>query len=183
VGNTFKSFQTLRRRLQGRRPHYAAGHLLWVSAKRPLLSIDGTMVLGKRVTWRSPRTRVWVTVAKGAKLTIGDRVLLNEGVNISCYRSISIGEDTQIADFVTIYDTNFHRVSPDTDVVIEPVVIGRNVWIGARTIVLPGVTVGDHSVIAAGSIVISDIPAKSVAVGVPAKVVSTFECPNDWRRS
>lgn len=183
LGDLRDMARTLQRRLHGRRPHFAAGHLLWVVSKRPLLAIDGTFHLGKRVIWRSPRTRVWVTVAKGATLTIGDRVLLNEGVNISCYCNISIGENTQIADFTTIYDTNFHRVSPDSDVIIAPVVIGKNVWIGARTIVLPGVTIGDHSVIAAGSIVREDIPSRSVAVGVPARVVSNFECPDDWRRS
>ena len=183
AATVFGALSTARKRIQGRRPHYSSGHIFWVISKRPLLAIDGTLNLGKRVIWRSPRTRVWVTVDKGATLTIGDRVLLNEGVNISCYRSISIGENTQIADFTTIYDTNFHRVSPDSEVVTEPVVIGKNVWIGARTIVLPGVTIGDHSVIAAGSIVRDDIPDRSVAVGVPARVVSKFECPDDWRRS
>ena len=175
--------KSIRHRLGGRRPYYGAGKLLWVIAKRPLLAVDGTLNIGKHVIWRSPRTRVWVTVAEDATLTLGDRVLLNDGVNISCYCSISIGENTQLADFTTIYDTNFHRVSPDSEVISAPVSIGKNVWIGARTIVLPGVSIGNHSVIAAGSIVRDDIPEKSVAVGVPARVVSTFECPDDWRRS
>ena len=164
-------------------PYYAAGQLLWIVGKRPLLDVDGTMSVGKRTIWRSPRTRVWVTVSKGATLTLGDRVLLNDGANIACYLKITIGENTQIADFATVYDTNFHRVSPDTEVVTAPVIIGKNVWIGARSIVLPGVTIGDHSVIAAGSIVTDSIPARSVAVGAPARVVSTFSCPDDWRRS
>lgn len=171
------------RRIGGRRPYYGAGQLLWIVGKRPLLDVHGTMTVGKRTIWRSPRTRVWVTVSKGARLRLGDRVLLNDGVNVSCYTNITIGENTQIADFSTIYDTNFHRVSPESEVVSAPVVIGKNVWIGARSIVLPGVTIGDHSVIAAGSIVTESIPARSVAVGVPARVVSTFECPDDWRRS
>ncbi len=171
------------RRLGGRLPYYAAGQLLWIIGKRPKLDVAGTLVVGKRTIWRSPRTRVWITIAEGATLVLGDRVLLNDGVNIACYTNITIGENTQIADFSTIYDTNFHRVSPDAEVVIAPVIIGKNVWIGARSIVLPGVTIGDHSVVAAGSIVTESIPPRSVAVGVPARVVSTFECPDDWRRS
>ena len=53
----------------------------------------------------------------------------------------------------------------------------------ARAVILPGVTIGDHAVIGAGSIVSSDIPPRSVAAGVPARVVRTFECPDDWRRT
>ena len=170
-------------RLGGRLPYYAAGQLIWFIGKRPKLDIEGTLAIGKRTIFRSPRMKVWITVSEGSVLTIGDRVLLNDGVNISCYTEISIGENTQIADFSTVYDTNFHRVSPDADVITAPVVIGKNVWIGARSIVLPGVTIGDHSVIAAGSIVTESIPPRSVAVGIPARVVSTFECDDDWRRS
>ena len=52
-----------------------------------------------------------------------------------------------------------------------PIVLEENVWLGSRVIVLRGVTIGAHSVIGAGSVVVNDVPARSVAVGVPARVV------------
>jgi acetyltransferase-like isoleucine patch superfamily enzyme len=61
-------------------------------------------------------------------------------------------------------------------------VIEDNVWIGRAAIVLPGVTVGRHSVVAAGAIVVDDVPPRSVVAGSPARVVSTFDCPDDWVR-
>lgn len=53
----------------------------------------------------------------------------------------------------------------------RPITIGHNVWIGGNVCVLPGVTIGDNSVIGAGSVVVGDIPARSVAVGNPCRVV------------
>ncbi len=55
-------------------------------------------------------------------------------------------------------------------------------WVGAFSIILQGVNIGDHSVIGASSVVVSDIPPKVVAVGNPAKVIRTFECDDDWIR-
>ena len=54
-------------------------------------------------------------------------------------------------------------------------VIGNNVWIGSGANILPGVSIGDNSIIGAGSIVIKDIPANSVAVGIPAKVIKNLD--------
>ena len=64
-----------------------------------------------------------------------------------------------------------------------PVTIGRNVWIGTRAIILPGVTIGDHSVIGAGAVVSRDVPDRAVVVGSPARIVSRFECADNWKRA
>jgi acetyltransferase-like isoleucine patch superfamily enzyme len=55
-----------------------------------------------------------------------------------------------------------------------PIVIGKKVWIGAQVTILPGVTIGDNSIIAAGAVVTKDLPANSLAGGVPAKILKTI---------
>ena len=61
------------------------------------------------------------------------------------------------------------------DLIPRPVHIGKNVWIGANVTILPGVTIGDNAVIAAGAVVARDVPADTVAAGVPAKVIRRIE--------
>jgi len=79
----------------------------------------------------------------------------------------------------SIYDCDSHEVDPKfrrrSVGPIEPVIIGDNVWFGSRVQVLRGVSIGDNSVIGAGSVVVQSIPANCVAAGVPAKVIRTFE--------
>ena len=55
------------------------------------------------------------------------------------------------------------------------VTLGKNVWVGAHATILPGVTVGDNAVIAAGAVVTKDVPANTVAAGVPAKIIKTID--------
>lgn len=87
---------------------------------------------------------------------------------------IFIGEHTMIGPNVTLVTTG-HPIRPDLRERIaqfsEPIHIGRNVWIGANVTVLPGVTIGDNSVIGACSLVTRDIPANTVAVGTPCRVL------------
>lgn len=80
------------------------------------------------------------------------------------------------------YDTDFHEISPEHPTKNAPVSIGNNVWIGAKAIILPGSVIGDHCVIAAGSIVTSEIPAKTLAAGIPAKVIKNIKVPDYWVR-
>lgn len=119
---------------------------------------------------------------KDASLNIGDGCYINDGVNICCSTSITIGTNTKIADWVVLYDTDFHPIEPSSPVRSESITLGKNVWIGARAMILPGSVIGDHSVIAAGAIVRGHIPARSIAAGIPAKVIKTFTCDDDWVR-
>lgn len=73
----------------------------------------------------------------------------------------------------------FRERCPDIDI-FAPIIVGSNVFLGARALILPGVTIGDNSIIGAGAIVTRDIPAGSVAVGVPARVISTVE--DYWKK-
>ena len=116
--------------------------------------------------------------AEDATISIGSGTIFSNNVSIVAMRSIRIGSDCLIGDLVQIIDCDFHELDPlrrRTSVGrIKPVEIGNNVWLGSRVMVLCGVTIGDNTVIGAGSVVTRSIPANSVAVGVPAKVIRTL---------
>jgi acetyltransferase-like isoleucine patch superfamily enzyme len=115
-------------------------------------------------------------------LRIGDFVYINSYTIIDCQNSITIGSRVQIGPHCYIGDFDHgvhvnvqhpfdHRYPKD----LAPVVIEDNVWLGAGSIVLKGVTIGKNSVIAAGSVVNRDIPPNCVAGGVPAKKLRIIE--------
>jgi acetyltransferase-like isoleucine patch superfamily enzyme len=116
-----------------------------------------------------------------AKISIGNNCALT-GTSITCRTtSIRIGDGTIIGPNVIIVDSDFHSIWPPENRTYSmgyendrSVVIGRNVWIGLNSIILKGVTIGDNSVIAAGSIVVKDIPANVVAAGNPASVIKSL---------
>ena len=116
--------------------------------------------------------------ANGSILRIGDSVKLNMGVVIvaDCGGKIIIGNDVLIAPYVVIRAAN-HRFRERDRLIREQghdadsVTIGDDVWLGASAVLLPGVTIGKGAVIGAGSVVSGDIPAYSIAVGAPARVI------------
>lgn len=110
-------------------------------------------------------------------ITIGRRVTLLTNVQLNSYASIVVGDDTAFGDGCYVQD-NDHGTEPGIPVmrqpqVSAPIAIGTDVWFGARCVILKGVTVGDGTVIGAGSVVVKSLPAGRVAVGVPARVVKT----------
>lgn len=114
----------------------------------------------------------------GGNIRIGNRVALN-GTSVTSRRSVQIGDGTMIAANVVIIDADLHRQwPPDTRMRFPdsgvPVTIGRNVWIGMGTMVLKGSTIGDNSIIGAGSVVTSNVPANVVAAGNPARVLRSI---------
>lgn len=124
----------------------------------------------------SSRIRDGVTVCFPEGLELGRNVSLNEHVHIIAFGGVSIGDNCRIAHQCSIISENhgFDRV----DVPIyrqaktpAKVVIEDDVWLGAGVRVLAGVTIGRGSVVGAGAVVTRDLPAFSIAVGVPAKVV------------
>ena len=108
-------------------------------------------------------------------ISIGARTLTSSNLTICAMESVRIGRGCQIGDQVSIYDCDFHEIEPSTRLEspgeIAPVSIGDNVWLGSRVMVLRGVTIGDNTVVAAGSIVTKPLPQNVVAAGIPAKVV------------
>lgn len=112
---------------------------------------------------------------EGERLVIGDRSQL--GCNSRLNGTIKIGSDVIMAPDVVLMATS-HKIS-DVEIPMNlqgeeeerPIEIGDDVWIGTRVIVLPGVTIGSHSIIGAGSVVTKSFPEFSVIAGVPAKVI------------
>jgi acetyltransferase-like isoleucine patch superfamily enzyme len=144
--------------------------------------VRGSVRIGRGFRTRTVGRRIQLAAGPGGVLEIGDHVFVNQGVNVFAARSVRIGSRVRLADNATIHDTDFHPVRPGEQPRVAPVVVEDNVWIGYAAIVLPGVTVGRHSVVAAGAVVVSDVPPRSVVAGNPARVVSTFDCPDDWVR-
>ncbi|NQX27704.1 sugar O-acetyltransferase [Microbacteriaceae bacterium VKM Ac-2854] len=122
----------------------------------------------------SAHVRPPVYVDYGSFITIGPRTFINYGLTALDVAPIVIGADCQIGPNVQLL-TPTHPVEPeprrDKLEAAKPITIGDNVWLGGGAIVLPGVTIGENSVIGAGAVVTKDVPANSVAVGNPARVV------------
>ena len=122
-----------------------------------------------RTDWFGP---VQVHVASNANLIMGDKVFLNNRVNISCTEKIEIGNHVDIADECLIIDNDFHGVGVENPKK-APIIIGDDVWLATRVMVLKGVVIGKGSVIGAGSIVTKSIPPFSFAAGNPARVIKS----------
>ena len=112
----------------------------------------------------------------GSNITVGDHFFANYDCVILDVCAVEIGDNVLLAPGVHIY-TATHPLDPQARKSHleygRPVRIGNNVWIGGRSVVCPGVTIGDHCVIGAGSVVTRDIPAGMVAVGSPARVIKS----------
>lgn len=112
----------------------------------------------------------------GKNLRIGKRVFINSGCKFQDQGGITIGDDVLIGHNCVIATLN-HAMDPDrrADMIPAPVKIEDKVWIGANATVLQGVTIGEGAVIAAGAVVNRNIPARTVAGGVPARILKSIQ--------
>jgi acetyltransferase-like isoleucine patch superfamily enzyme len=111
----------------------------------------------------------------GRFMTIGKNVFINHACSFLDIGGITIEDHVLIGPRVNIVTEN-HPLDP-TDrraLITQPVVIKRNAWIGAGATILPGVTIGENAVVAAGAVVSKDVPANTVVGGVPAKFIKTI---------
>jgi acetyltransferase-like isoleucine patch superfamily enzyme len=118
---------------------------------------------------------------------IGDRCVIGRGSHIVGHLSIEIGDDVQTGPYVYVTDQNHVYDDPDVPIGVQwpaerGVVIGSGSWLGAGVVVLPGARIGRNVAIGAGSVVVGEIPDRSVAVGVPAKVVRRYHPERGWER-
>ena len=112
-------------------------------------------------------------------IRLGNNAWIGDGSHLGGAGGLEIGDDTFTGQYVTFHPENHRFDDPDQLYRVQGVrrkgiKVGRNCWIGARVTITDGVTIGDHCVIAAGAVVTKDIPACSLAGGVPAKVIRTL---------
>lgn len=130
------------------------------------------------------------SVEKDGKIEMGEYSKIDGTTEIMCVNHIVIGDYTRVAHNTVICDNNNHPVSPEYRKKMartpmnhksrwwqysdsSPIIIGENCWIGSNVRICKGVTIGDNSVVAAGSIVTKDVPPNCIVAGNPAKVVKT----------
>jgi acetyltransferase-like isoleucine patch superfamily enzyme len=138
------------------------------------------MVVGDHFKIWSTHSRVLVT--GWGKLRVGDRVFLNNGVFISCVHEITIGDDVAIANFAYLTDSDSHGVE-GRRVREAPITIGNGAWIGAKAIILPGVTIGSRALVAAGAVVTKDVPDDTLVGGNPARIIRELVYPEGVTRA
>lgn len=110
---------------------------------------------------------------------VGDVIIGNYtriGLHNTIIGPVTIGHHVNLAQGITVTALNHKFENPDIrideqGISTKPVIIGNDIWVGTNAVILPGVTIGDHSVIAAGAIVTKDVPPHSLVAGVPAKVI------------
>lgn len=119
-----------------------------------------------------------VYIAKGNKLLLGSGCRINENVHLE---KVTIGNDVLIAPHVAILSRMHEFSRLDIPMSLQGyqeeklVTIGDDVWLGRNVVVMPGVTIGNGAIVAAGAIVTKDIPEYAIAAGVPAKVIKFRE--------
>lgn len=115
----------------------------------------------------------------GKNIHIGNHVYINTGCTMQDQGGIYIGDGALIGHHCMIATLN-HGFAPEHrhDLHPLPVRIGNNVWVGANVTILPGVSIGDNAIVAAGAVVTKDIPANMLAAGIPAKVIRQINTEN-----
>jgi acetyltransferase-like isoleucine patch superfamily enzyme len=150
------------------RRHFQRAGIIVVRGWLPFPSVEnrGRIEVENCAFFPGVRLECW----QGATLRIGNGTYLNRNTEIVAAQEVTIGRDCKIARDVMIMDTDQHPL-PDGQLETAPVTIEDRVWIGARSIVLKGVTIGHDAVIGAGSVVTKDVPPRAIAAGVPARVL------------
>lgn len=115
----------------------------------------------------------------GKNIHVGKNVFFNSGCKFQDQGGIYIGDGALIGHNVVLATLN-HSYNPSerANLLPAPIHIGKNVWIGSNAIVLPGVTIGDGAVVAAGAVVTKDVPANMIVGGVPAKIIKPVPIEN-----
>ena len=152
---------------------------------------QGRIIIGDRVVLDSGfrncniplTTRCKLVCGTSGIIEVGNNTILN-GVGITSYLKITIGENCLISSGTFICDTDLHPIDPmlrqqvplgyhieHSKVIKKEIIIGNNVWVGWGAIILKGVHIGENSIIGAGSVVTQSIPANVIAAGNPATVI------------
>lgn len=123
----------------------------------------------------------WLTLAPEASISVGAGTFLNRGTMLAANERIEIGNHVMLANHCFVGDASHRFNDPDLPVTWQgftskgPTVIGDNCWLGYGVVVTGGVTIGERSVIGAGSVVTRDIPPRTIAMGSPAEPLREIE--------
>ena len=143
---------------------------------RGTLILSNNVTLGYRLAGAASLPIVLQPREPEAVISVADDAALMNGCEFIARIQITIGANCRIGPHTLVYDSDFHDLSPerrDASGRSAPIVIGENVWIGSRAIILKGVSIGRDAVIAAGSVVTKDVPNGSIVAGNPARQVGT----------
>jgi putative colanic acid biosynthesis acetyltransferase WcaF len=142
--------------------------------RNPLIPFSGfrkmiLVVFGAKIG-KSPRIRPGVIIKFPWKLVLGDHVWLGENCWIDNIAIVTIGSNCCISQGAFICTGNHNFSSSDFELMAKPIVLGDGVWIGAKSIVCPGVVAAEQSVLTAGSVIISNMESNMVYQGNPAVI-------------
>jgi acetyltransferase-like isoleucine patch superfamily enzyme/acyl carrier protein len=160
-------------------------YIHWVTGGGRLIIGDDVLVDGKcSFTFA-------VRYAEAPTLSIGNHTIISHGCSLTVGREVSIGDHCLIASGVHIFDAPGHPTDPVLRKLgmpaspedVRPIKIEDNVWVGSHSIVFPGVTIGEGSVVAAGSVVTSDVPPYMIVAGNPARVIGRLSRGSSQERS
>lgn len=107
----------------------------------------------------------------GTHIEIGEHSVINRGVYLDGRAGVRIGNNVNVSHQVLIQSLSHDPQSPHFNCEVKPVTIEDYVWLGARALILPGVTIGEGAVVGAGAVVSKDVPPYSIVVGNPARVI------------
>ena len=117
---------------------------------------------------------VYIRAGAHGKVTFEDGCMINSFSRFFGHGGIEVGENCQFGPGVTVTTTGHDYKENNLREIFKKVTIGERVWIGANVTILPGVTIGDYTVVGAGSVVTRDLPPNAVAVGSPAQAIKHF---------
>lgn len=167
----------------------ANSKLFWAVKKLNSISVLETSERHKAIvdllgsTGKTPQILLVFNCDYGKNIHVGDDFLINYNGVILDIVPVTIGNNVMIG-LNTLITTVGHPLSPagrrEKLGISEPITIGNDVWIGGNVTILPGVTIGDNVVVAAGAVVTKDVPSNCVVGGIPAKVIK--DIPNDLDR-
>lgn len=151
-------------------------YIHWIQGRGDIMLGDDVLVDGKCSISFAAR------YAARPRLVIGGHTGIGHGCAFSIGKQIAIGAHCRIAAGVWMFDSSGHALDPEARLAgvapaaadVRPIAIGDNVWIGSRAIIHPGVTIGAHSVVSAGAIVMGDVPPYSLVAGNPARRVRSL---------
>ena len=160
-----------------------------ISLANPAMQTDGMAFFGPRSIIQISRQArcqigrafttdrdIEIVVMPHASLVIGHDCYVGHGSTLAVSQAVTIGDDALVGDLVSIRDHDHCFDDIDTPVrmqglVSSPIVIGRNVWIGAKATITRGVTIGNNVIVTANAVVTKDVPNNAVVGGVPARVI------------